>query len=173
MPHERGRAPVAEAGASATPIDLEPRVRLVAERILLHLMVEDVVGHLRAGFVARIELEPEVDAAPDAAVAFFDGERLEAIEGLRICGFGLGRRRRNGFVLVPCRGEFLASVPNTLASICAAPAPMQVMLLECPGYGGVLINGTQVVAPGLIPGLVSGLLSSLALLIAVSGRHKR
>src|SRR5690242_17947353 len=61
-----------------------------------------------------------------------------------------------------------ASVPRTLPNIRAAPAPMQVMLLECDGYGGVISSGTQVVSAS-----VAELLSWSAFGIAISGRHRR
>jgi hypothetical protein len=61
-----------------------------------------------------------------------------------------------------------ASVPKTLASICAAPEPMHDMLLACEAYGGVTSKGAQ---PG--SATVAGLSSMSAAASAVSGRQSR
>src|SRR4029077_21104824 len=60
------------------------------------------------------------------------------------------------------------SLPSTFASMREAPLPMQVMLLEYGGCGGVGTSGVQPAS-----GSVAGLLSRSALAMAVSVRQRR
>ena len=45
----------------------------------LHVVFEQVVGHVSAAFQARVDLEPEMDAPPNAAISLLLGERPEAV----------------------------------------------------------------------------------------------
>lgn len=125
-----------------------------------HVIVEQIVRHLRTAHLARLDVEPVVNAAPDAAVGLVIAKLKEA--RVRLCEYD------RVAALYHVAAKVCASLPSTSASMREAPVPMQVMLLEYAGYGGVGISGVHPVSA-----LVAGLSSRSACAIAVSGRHSR
>jgi len=91
----------------------------------LHVVVENIVGHLRATYLARVDVESVVNATPDAAIRLVIADLKEAHVRL-----GVHNHVASG---VPLRRKGLRIAPQHVASMREAPLPMQVMLLEYAG----------------------------------------